>query len=150
MADKLILILILLLAGGLVSAYEIEDINGTWADNEEALNDYSLPERRYSWGIGRSIPNSSIGIDLESKKVLLSGMGLYIIEKAFKGDDGSICLLLFSIEDRNSSYPLHMEVRFIDYQRAYIVCYPQEGWWSRPLSPEENWIWFRLSAPAGN
>jgi hypothetical protein len=150
MANKLIAILILLLTGGLISALEIEDINGTWVDNEMALNNNSLPEWRYSWGMGRTIPNSSVDFDLEKKQIRLSGMGLYIIEKVFKEDEDLMRLELFSIEDKDFSNPLHMEIRFIDSLRAYIICYPQEGWWSKPLSSGEKWIWYRLSGPAEN
>ena len=147
MGNKLIFVMVILLVGGILSAFEIEDVNGTWTYNEEALKVTDLPERKYSWGIGRTIPNSSTDLDLTKGEVLLSGMGLYFVEKAFKDDKGSICLELFSVEDLSHSFLLHMKITFLDYGKVYIVCYPQEGWWSRPLSPEEKWVWYRLSGP---
>jgi len=149
MGNKIIIILAIFFTCGIVSAWEIEDVNGTWAYDDEALADFSLPVRNYSWGKGRTIPNSSIDLDLERKEVRLSGMGLYIIEKVFEGEEGSICLELFSVGDESRSSPLQMKISFIDFKSAYIVCYPQTGWSDRSLSPEEKWIWYRLSGPGG-
>jgi hypothetical protein len=147
MGNKLIIILTLIVSG-LVFAWEIEDVNGTWADNEQAVEDFSLPLRKFSWGMGRSIPNSSNNIDLGEKYIQLSsGMGRYNISEVSKEEDGSIHLELFSVDDEWHFNPLYLKVTFIDYNRAYMVCYPQKGWWSRPLSPEEKWIWYRLSGP---
>ena len=151
MADKPAMILILLLlTGGIVSAWEITDVNGTWADNPEALSASDLPERNYSWGKGKTIPNSSISLDLGRGEVLLSGMGLFFIDSVLKDDEGSIRLKLFYVGDDDHEHPLTMKISFMDYGKAYIVCYPQKGWWSKPLSSEEKWMWYRLSAPAGS
>ena len=66
----------------------------------------------------------------------------------YKDENGIICLNIFSVEDENHVFPINMEIGFIDNQKAYIVCYPQGIWFSdRTLSPENPWIWYRLSGP---
>jgi len=147
MGNKLIIVITLFFACGMVSAWEIEDINGTWVDNEDFLSNRNLPKREYSWGTGETLPNFSIDIDLGKKEVYLNGMGLYIIDTVFKNEQESICLILFYVGDEKSEFPLNMEVSFIDYHEAYIVCYPQEGWSNYTLSPEKRWVWYRLSGP---
>lgn len=148
MENKLIIGITLFLACWMVSALEIEDINGTWVENENFLSNHNLPEWDYSWGTGKKIPNIGISIDLGEKEVYLSGMGLYIIDTVFKNKQGYICLKLFSVDDSKHEFPLNMEVSFIDYNRAYIVCYPQSGWSNYTLSQETKWVWYRLSGPA--
>lgn len=147
MENKLFIVLMMVLSISVVSALEIDDVNGSWVDDDEVLMNSRFLERRYSWGIGKTIPNYSIDIDLGKKEVRLSGMGLHIIDTVFKDEDSSIYLELFYVGDAERLSPLHMKINFIDSGRAYIVCYPQKGWWSRPLSPDEKWVWYRLSGP---
>ena len=149
MENRLVFILIILLAGGIVSAWEIEDVNGTWVADEDALKKSDVPSWEYSWGSGMSIPNYSTDIDLGRKEILLTGMGLYFIDTASKDEDSSVSLKLFSVEDEVRKNPLFMKVTFINSERVYIVCSPQKGWRSKPLSPESKWVWYRLSGPKG-
>jgi len=147
MGNKVIIVLVIFLACGIVYAWEIEDVNGTYVYDEEFLKSNRIYNEMYSWGRGRTMPNTSIDLDLEIKEVRLSGMGLYFIDTVIKDQDGSIGLKLFSVSDESRLSPLNMKMVFIDYRKVFITCFPQNGWWSRPLSPEEKWIWYRLSGP---
>ena len=150
MGNKLIIIVIMSLACGIVSAWEIEDVNGTWVYCEEFLKSNRIYKTMYSWGMGRRIVETSIEFDLGQKTVMIPGDGMHTIDTVFQEEEGTICLKLFSVEEFRNEIPLYIKVRFIDTERAYIECDHWEIWQDRTYSPEEKWVWYRLSGPAGN
>ena len=148
MGNKLVYVLLLLFAGSIASAWEIEDINGTYVYWEEHLESPSAHEWDFSWGRGLTITETSIEIDFGEKIVMIPGMGLYTIGTAFRDPEGSICLELFYISDKDRASPMNMKITFIDSRRVFIVHDRWERWGDRSYSPEAKWIWYRLSGPA--
>ena len=149
MGNKVMALFLMLIAGGMVSAWEIEDVNGTYVYDEEHLDSDRIHPWNYSWGQGLSITETSIEFDLGERELMMPGLGLYIIDTVIKDTDGSISLKVFSVGDEDKQYPIQINVRFLDYNRVYITCDRWRRWSDRTYSPEEKWIWYRLSGPAG-
>jgi hypothetical protein len=149
MANKPIIIITLLLVCGIASAWEIEDVNGTWVDREN-YDERQTFTKNYSWGTGKRVFYASLGIDLGTKEVDLNELGLYFIDTVFKNEKGAICLKLYHNSDKEHKYPLNMEISFIDYRHAYIICYPLRRSTDYTLFAEEKWVWYRLSWPRQN
>ena len=148
MENKVIYVLLLIVMGGIASAWEIEDINGTYLYDEEHLDSPLIRERDYTWGKGRRLTETSIEFDLGKMTVLMPGLGLYNIEKVFKDNDGSVCLVLYYISDTDKNSPMNMKIVFIDSGRVLIVHDEWENYWDRRYSPEAKWVWYRLSGPS--
>jgi len=148
MGNKLIIVLIMSLLGGIVSAWEIEDVNGTWVYSEEQINDPGVHQEWYSWGKGWRLVDYSLEFDLGKNIVLIPGDGQHIIDTVFRDEEGSICLKVFSVEKSRKEIPVCFKVRFIDSGRVYIECDRWEEWQDKTFSPEEKWVWYRLSGPA--
>lgn len=150
MANRILIILAGLFIGSILNAAEINDVNGSWVNNYGAVEDSDAYDREYSWGMGKTIPNFSIDMDLGEKQIRFAGMGLYFIDSVTIDEEGSICLKIYSVGDENTNHNyITLKYSFIDYDKAYIICYHNyTGWWDRTLSPEEKWIWYRLSGPA--
>ena len=125
--------------------FEIEDANGTWVYYEEHLKSDKLINDEYSWGMGRRIPNTSLGIDLEKKEVLIGGDGVYFIDTVSKTKKGTVSLKLFYISDEERKSPVNLDITFLDYRRVYIVYSPQKS--NRTLTAEGKRVWYRLSGP---
>ena len=147
MGNKVMALFLLLLIGNMASGWEIEDINGTFLWREEHLKSPLIREMEFSWGKGLTLTETSIEFDLGNKEVLMPGMGAYFIESAHKNEEGSICLVLIYVSDREKEFPYNMKVTFIDSQRAYIVHDRWERTRDRSYSPEAKWVWHRLSGP---
>jgi len=125
---------------------DLEVVNGTWVSREELLNSSRVADDIYSWGIGKTIVDSSMDIDLGERDVRIPGEGLYRISNAYKNENETINLKLFYIGDRGRNFPLYMELSFLDNQKVIVICYPEREWFPRSLS-ETPWIWHRLSGP---
>ena len=126
---------------------EIDDINGTWVSHEELLNSSWTTNYNSSWGVAKTIPNTSLDIDLGKNEIRLTGHGLYIITSAYKNDYGTICLEIYSIESFLKT-TCFMEFSLLDKHRAYVIFYPLSMLGGdRAFSPEEPCIWYRLSGP---
>ena len=147
MASRLFGFLFLVIFGSFISAWEIEDVNGTYMYTEADINDPLVLDKKYSWGMGRRLPETSIEFDLGLNTVLMPGMGKYIIESVYKDREGSICLKLFFIGDEARKDPFNMKITFIDRQKAYIVHDQWKNFGDRRYSPEAKWVWHRLSGP---
>jgi hypothetical protein len=147
MENKFAYVMFLLFACGIAQAWDIEDVNGTYLDEEEYLESPLIREKNYSWGKGANIPETSIEFDLGTKEVRIPGYGLYHIDSVYKDAEGSICLVLIYIADKEKEDPFNMKVSFIDYERAYIVYDKWERYSARSYSPKEKWVWYRLSGP---
>jgi len=143
MENKIFGVIVLFTLCTTIFAFEVEDLNGTWVSNEEALNSSRFVYDNYSWGKGRTIPNFSIDYDIGKKRIFFAGNGSYLIDSMNKDDNGTINLTIISIENRERIR--EMKVTFIDYQRAYITC--NVPWTERTLSEENPWIWYRFSGP---
>jgi len=126
---------------------EFETINGTWVYHEDLLFSFLINSYNFSWGTGRKIPHASIDFDLGKKMIFLEAYGGYIIDQVYKDENDTIFLILYSADDRERFYPRKMEVKFIDNNKAYITCHFNLGQIIKTLSPEEPWIWYRLSGP---
>ena len=148
MGNKIIIVLVMFFACGIVSSWEIEDINGTWVESEEFLQSPRIYTMWYSWGKGRRIVETSIEFDLGQKTVMIPGDGKHIINKIFQDEEGSVCLELFSVEDFRKDIPMHIKVRFIDSRSVYLECDHWESWHDKRYSPEAKWVWYRLSGPS--
>ena len=150
MRSKIFILLFLVFVGGFIHALDIEEINGTWVDDERLLKSSRIYEWGYSWGRGWQITDGSLAFDLGQEAVMIPGMGKYLIDTVFKNDEGSICLRVFYISDEARKYPIEIKVTFIDTKRVYIYCSEWEKWHDKSYSPDEKWVWYRLSGPKGN
>ena len=150
MGNKVMVLFVMLVVCGIVSAWEIEDVNGTYLDSEEYLTSSKILEWKFSWGTGLCLPETSIEFDLREKEVRMPGFGLYIIDTVFKEADGSIGLRLFYVGDEDKEDPIQLTVQFLDYNKAYITSDRWERYSEKRYSPEAKWVWYRLSGPKGN
>ena len=123
----------------------IKYVNGTWVPYEEFLLSTYLVNEVYSWGVGKSIPNTSLEIDLKKKEILMSGYGLYYINNIYKNEINNICIVLFYVNDKNRKSPLIMELRFVNKDKVFFI-FPAVGS-DRNYSADEPWMWYRLSGP---
>ena len=139
--------LLLFFAAGLVSGWDIEDLNGTYLWNAEHLQSPIIGEWTYTWGQGLSLPETSIEFDLGEMTLMMPGMGLYFIETVYMDGEDSICLLLYYVSDTEKENPYNMRVSFIDSDRIYITHDNWRRFRDRRYSPEEKWVWHRLSGP---
>jgi hypothetical protein len=99
MGNKFVYVLLILFTGGIVQAWEIEDVNGTYLDEKEYLESPRIRGQNYSWGKGANIPETSIEFDLGTREVRIPGYGLYYVESVYKDPEGSICLVLIYVAD---------------------------------------------------
>ena len=147
MRSKMVVFLLLIFVNGFIHALDIEEINGTWVDDERLLKSPRIYEWSYSWGRGWQITDNSLAFDLGQEAVMIPGMGKYIIDTVYQDEEGSICLKVFFVGDENCQYPIDIKVTFIDSKRVYIYCSEWEIWSSKRYSPDEKWVWYRLSGP---
>jgi len=147
MRSKRIVFIILVFVSGFIHALDIEDVNGTWVYDEQHLDSPDIHEWKYSWGKGLSITETTIEFDLGEKTIMMPGMGQYNIDTIYKDEEGSICLRVFYISDKACEYPIDIKVTFIDSKRVYIYCSEWKRWSSKRYSPDEKWVWYRLSGP---
>ena len=149
MANKVIIFSVLIFVSSFLSAWEKEDVNGTYLYEEEHLQSPLILEKVFSWGKGLRLPEAAIEFDLRKKSVLMPGMGEYEIETIYKDEQGSICLILFYVGDEDHENPIHMKITFIDSHRLYITHDHWERSLERRYSQEAKWVWYRLSGPTG-
>ena len=146
MVNKFALFLILILSSGFINAWEIEDLNGTYVDEEGFLKGNYITGF-YSWGRGLTIPNTTLEIDLGEGKMKIPWLGLIIINDVKKDEHDVFHLEVFDIVDIDRIDPLQITITFIDSKRAYIVCDKWQRWRATSFSPEAQWVWYRLSWP---
>ena len=149
MENKLVFILLLLVSANIASAWELEDVNGTYMYDEEHLQSPLISEKEYSWGKGKRLPETAIEFDLGLKTVLFPGFGKYLVETVSKDGEDSFNLVLFYVGDTEKESPSNMKFTFIDAERVYIVHDNWIKYRDKRYSPEEKWVWYRLSGPAG-
>ena len=147
MRSKIIVLLFLVFASGFIHALDIEDVNGTWVYDERHLKSSDIHEWKYSWGKGLSITETSIEFDLGKKVLWMPGQGKYTIDMVHKDDKGSIYLKVVSVGDEDHKYPIDIKITFIDSDRVYIECSRWKNWSDERYSPDEKWVWYRLSGP---
>ena len=147
MENKVFAFVLLLLVCGFVSAWEIEDINGTYVYDKELLKSPDVRNWQYTWGRGLRITETSLEFDLKKKEIMMPGLGLYLIDTVAKDDRGSVRLRVFSVGDKDHENPIDMKVTFIDSSRVYIECSEWEWWHDQRYSPDAKWVWYRLSGP---
>ena len=150
MGNKFGIFILMIIVCGAVFAWEIDDLNGTYVEQEEFLKSPHVHREFYSWGRGRTMPNASIDFDLDEGSVKIPRMGLCIIDSIWIDDEGSICVNTFYREDKDLEDPVNLKVTFIDSNKLYIVCNKWESWHNKFYSPEEKWVWYRLSGPVRN
>jgi len=126
---------------------EFEAINGTWVYHEDLLSSFLISSYNYSWGTGRTIPHSSMDFDLGEKIIYLVGDGRYIIDRIYTKENGAICLYFFPSSKNEPFIIENLEIKFIDNNKAYISSQSNIGQIIKTLSPENPWIWHRLSGP---
>jgi len=97
MENKYFFIILFFLLSNIIVAIEVEDINGTWVGYETLLITSRYLNDYFSWGIGKTIPNTSLDIDLGKKKVRLTGYGGYIIDSIHSDNKNSVFLKLISV-----------------------------------------------------
>ena len=149
MENKAAILLIMLTLCGFISAWEIEDVNGSFVDSEGMLKADTVT-RQFSWGKGLRIPNGTLEIDLEDETLYIPWLGKSFISEVYKDEQDSINLKVFDIVDITRNDPLSIKVTFIDRNKAYIVCNKWERWSAGCFSPEAQWVWHRLSGPKKN
>ena len=123
----------------------IKKVDGTWVHHTDLLRSPSIRDMVFSWGVGKSIAETSIDIDLNEDEILMPGHGGYRINSVSKNENESVALNLYSMGREDIT--IKLEFTFIDNNRAYIVCYFSFDYYSYKLSPEKPRIWYRLSGP---
>ena len=130
------------------SVWEIEKINGSWI-SDYSLIDGTLFAVNESLSQKETFEDISVVFDLEQKTVRFPDYGLFMINVVLKDEEGSICLKLFSADDKAEEEPLNIKIIPLDFAKAYLVHDRWEKWQDRTYSPEEKWVWYRLSGPGG-
>ena len=150
MVNKLLWFFLMIFVGSIVFAWEIEDINGTYVSSEEQLKHPNIHWIPFSWGRGWTFVDNSIEFDLGEQFVNIPGMGKYLFDSVDKDDEDSICLRVYFMGDKTRDDPINIKVTFIDQKTVYIVIDKWERWRNKTYSPEEKWVWYRLSGPKKN
>ena len=145
MENKFLVLIVMVFICGFLSAWEIEDVNGTYVDEEAYLKINRTVREPFSWGWGLQIVDTTIEFDLGEDIIRMPRLGKYFIDTVYKDEQGSICLTTFYMGDKTREDPMTIKVTFIDRNKVYIVCDHWERWSARNYSPEAKWVWYRLS-----
>ena len=129
------------------SAWPTDYINGSWIGEYELIDGTPIEKKRYSWGSGFSLLNTSTEVDLGRKKVMIPGHGDYEVISVFRDEEGSVCLAAVPMEEETQEGQINFKITFLDHAKAYITHDKWELWDDKRYSPEENWPWYRLSGP---
>ena len=132
------------------SARPVEYVNGSWIGQYELIDGTPIEKKQFSWGLGFSLPDSSLELDLGRKTLLMPGPGECRIETVFRDEKGSICIEAIPINTEIPGGPINISITFLDYHKAYISHDKWELFKDKRYSPEEKWPWFRLSGPEGD
>jgi len=140
----LFLIFVLLLAscsGNEAYSANLEDLNGTWVRSKEFFKSSRIREWQYSWGVGYSIVETTLEIELEKKEVLLPGTGLFYIQQIFKKSDSSI-LMNIKGPGEQGRWEMQLIFHFLDRDRFWIET---ADWQGEPVGRKRPR--YRLSGP---
>ena len=129
---------------------EISDLNGTWQPDwsykatlemSEEEKDGSLKQREYSWGIGKSIPNTIFSIDITNEEPFIEapGDGSFSITEITQTGTNAIKINAF----RATGWYVEVIFHFIDRDTLWIE--------SKDFDSTEygkKALWYRLSGLA--
>jgi hypothetical protein len=129
-----------------ISAFEISDLDGTWTYNAKHLERTDLSQVKFSWGIGKTIPNTTMSIDIGKKRILLAdGGGGVTIVSVVKESDDIIVVTVYISDDRNMKILelINFIFHFESHNRFWIECPRLSGWYEG-----KDWPYYRLSGPS--
>ena len=125
---------------------EFETINGTWVAYEDFLLSSQIINYSYSWGTGKTM-HASIDFDLGNKMIFLEAYGRHIIDQVHKEEDGTILIHFYPSSGNGPFIIRDLRIKFINNNKAYISSKSDIGQRKEVFSPDEPWIWYRLSGP---
>ncbi|GHV78203.1 hypothetical protein AGMMS49942_30240 [Spirochaetia bacterium] len=123
----------------------LEDMFGTWKGDTTLLRSPSITDAYYfSWGKGRTIPNSSFDFDIDENKSWFSGDGLLIIDTITKQDENTLKVVMYFVGDKELERPYEMTFHFLD-RNKYWFEWPQRD--ESEILKGKDWIHYRVSGP---
>ncbi len=100
---------------------QISDLNGTWIEvksseikRDEILRLPEVHDERFSWGIGKSIPNETYEVDVGKKTLLMPLVGFNDIMGVKKVGRSELSISVFSPDSLSAYYSLQNGVFRID------------------------------------
>lgn len=122
---------------------DVEGLDGTWVDVKEYRSSPAIRDREYSWGVGKRIVETTLEIEIEKKKVLMPGTGLFFIQRISKESNSSI-LVDIKGPGEEGGWKMRLIFHFLDRDTLWIECTDLEGM----FSVGKNKPWYRLSGPS--
>ena len=137
-------------------AAEISDLNGTWQPGWSYKAILEVPEEerswsmsKFSWGEGKSIPNTTFNIDISAEKPFIKepGLGSFPVTKITQAGINSIKVNAFRADQDDPQVGWFVEVifHFIDRDTLWIE--------SKDFDSTEygkKALWYRLSGPTNS
>jgi hypothetical protein len=126
-----------------VYSVEISDVDGTWVYDIRQLTSPRIHSREFSWGTGKTIPNTTLNIDIEEKFMTMVDSGGLIIDKIWKEGDSIICINVYHVEDKHRESEDVIKFHFESNNKTWIECPRLSGRYEG-----KEWPWYRLSGPS--
>ena len=132
----------------------ISDLDGTWILSPKLSKGTYVVEMEFSWGIGKSIGESSLEVDLKRKFFFIPGGGAWIVEKVSKINTSDVQIVVFNNDIPYVEFPANKKPRitlrfsFVNHDKFKITSqvYNIDLGDSDPYL-DNNSIWYRLSGP---
>lgn len=130
----------------------ISDLDGTWSLAPKLSKDKPFAEQQFSWGLGRTIGESSFAIDLKMNYFFVPGGGLWKIIKISKIDALTIQVETVSLSDfekkipESKKYRIIWKFKFKNHDQFEINSQEFNGSEGNPYFKNDT-PWYRLSGP---
>jgi len=121
---------------------DFDDFDGTWVYVKDHLSSPLIKTRSYSWGVGKTIVETTLEIEIDKKEMLIPGMGLFIIQSIQKRTSDSFSLDIKG-PGEEGGWELELVFHYTDKNTFWIECSDLEGM----FAVGKKKPWYRLSGP---